>query len=146
MKTYNKISQSPVVAPVDACVRCSKVSSLSTLTSPSTLSMIKYKNKKQTFLDITAIFFCIQPVFQNFARSLELEVKKLKKWRKQCFRKIYVKMPLIIMCGYPCSGKTRRTEELKEYFEKQRGKTVRLVGDHTIGVDRNNTYSGIIIS
>ena len=47
------------------------------------------------------------------------------------------------MCGYPSSGKTKRAEELKQYFEQKRGKTVHLVGDHTIGVERNKTYSGI---
>lgn len=35
-------------------------------------------------------------------------------------------MPLIILTGYPCSGKTRRGQELADYF-RERGKTVHVV-------------------
>lgn len=51
-------------------------------------------------------------------------------------------MPLIVMCGYPCSGKTRRTEELKVYFEKNTDRKVHVVGDGVLGVDRNTVYAG----
>ncbi|XP_017261141.1 protein KTI12 homolog isoform X1 [Kryptolebias marmoratus] len=49
-------------------------------------------------------------------------------------------MPLIVMCGYPCSGKTRRAEELKEHFEKNSERQVHVVGDGALGVDRNSVY------
>lgn len=38
-------------------------------------------------------------------------------------------MPLIILTGYPSSGKTRRSQELAEYF-KGRGKTVHVVSEN----------------
>lgn len=38
-------------------------------------------------------------------------------------------MPLIIISGYPCSGKTTRTKELKTYFEG-RNKIVTIVSDN----------------
>lgn len=51
-------------------------------------------------------------------------------------------MPLIVMCGHPCSGKTRRAEELKAHFEKNMERQVHVVGDEALGVDRNGVYSG----
>lgn len=51
-------------------------------------------------------------------------------------------MPLIVMCGYPCSGKTRRAEELKEYFEQNTDRKVHIVGDGGLDVDRNTVYAG----
>ncbi|XP_070536015.1 protein KTI12 homolog [Ptychodera flava] len=50
-------------------------------------------------------------------------------------------MPLILMCGLPCSGKTRRADELKRHLESKYDKTVHIVSDHTIQVDRNTVYS-----
>ncbi|XP_075998378.1 protein KTI12 homolog [Genypterus blacodes] len=50
-------------------------------------------------------------------------------------------MPLIVMCGFPCSGKTRRTEELKVYFEENGGRKVHVVGDGVMGVERNTVYA-----
>lgn len=38
-------------------------------------------------------------------------------------------MPLIILTGYPSSGKTRRSEELAEHF-RERGKTVHIVREN----------------
>ncbi|XP_067356579.1 protein KTI12 homolog [Channa argus] len=49
-------------------------------------------------------------------------------------------MPLIVMCGYPCSGKTRRADELKVYFEENTGRKVHVVGDGSVGVERNSVY------
>lgn len=51
-------------------------------------------------------------------------------------------MPLIVICGYPCSGKTRRAEELKVYFEQNCDKKVYIVGDGAVDVDRNTVYAG----
>ncbi|KAF7224449.1 protein KTI12 homolog isoform X1 [Nothobranchius furzeri] len=50
-------------------------------------------------------------------------------------------MPLIVMCGYPCSGKTRRANELKAHFEEKTGREVHIVGDAALDVDRNNVYA-----
>lgn len=51
-------------------------------------------------------------------------------------------MPLVLMCGYPCSGKSKRAEELKSYLENSKGKTVHMAGDESIGLERNVVYAG----
>lgn len=51
-------------------------------------------------------------------------------------------MPLIVMCGYPSSGKTRRAEELKVCFERNTDRKVHVVGDGALGVERNTVYAG----
>ncbi|KAG9489683.1 hypothetical protein GDO78_005565 [Eleutherodactylus coqui] len=49
-------------------------------------------------------------------------------------------MPLVVMCGLPCGGKSRRALELKEHLE-QKGRKVYIVGDHVLEVDRNSVYA-----
>ena len=51
-------------------------------------------------------------------------------------------MPLVVMCGFPCSGKTRRAEEMKVYFEEEVKRKVHVVGDGALGVDKNSVYAG----
>ncbi|XP_077424592.1 protein KTI12 homolog isoform X2 [Vanacampus margaritifer] len=50
-------------------------------------------------------------------------------------------MPLIVMCGYPCSGKTRRAEELKVYFEQNTDRKVHVVGDSPLAAEKNAAYA-----
>ncbi|XP_037111327.1 protein KTI12 homolog [Syngnathus acus] len=50
-------------------------------------------------------------------------------------------MPLIVMCGYPCSGKTRRAEELKLYFEQNTDRKVHIVGDSSLAAEKNAVYA-----
>ncbi|XP_051915949.1 protein KTI12 homolog isoform X1 [Hippocampus zosterae] len=50
-------------------------------------------------------------------------------------------MPLIVMCGYPCSGKTRRAEELKGYFEQNTDRKVHIVGDSPLAAEKNAVYA-----
>uniref|UniRef100_A0A3Q3MTJ1 Protein KTI12 homolog n=1 Tax=Labrus bergylta TaxID=56723 RepID=A0A3Q3MTJ1_9LABR len=50
-------------------------------------------------------------------------------------------MPLVVMCGYPCSGKTRRAEELKEHFEQNTGRKVHVVGEKSLDAEKNIVYS-----
>ena len=50
-------------------------------------------------------------------------------------------MPLVVMCGFPSSGKTQVTNRLKLYFEEEREKKVQVIGDDSIGVDRNVAYA-----
>jgi protein KTI12 len=50
-------------------------------------------------------------------------------------------MPLIIMSGFPCSGKTRRAEEIKKFFEercKAENKKLRIhiVNDEVLGISK----------
>eukprot|EP00117_Sycon_ciliatum_P038014 scpid63355/ scgid28322/ Protein KTI12 homolog len=49
-------------------------------------------------------------------------------------------MPLIVLCGYPSSGKTRRATEIREKLEAA-GKTVHLAGDLQCRVERNECYA-----
>ncbi|XP_008336125.1 protein KTI12 homolog, partial [Cynoglossus semilaevis] len=50
-------------------------------------------------------------------------------------------MPLIVMCGFPSSGKTRRAEELKVYFEQTSKLKVHIVGETSLAVDKNSVYA-----
>lgn len=50
-------------------------------------------------------------------------------------------MPLVVMCGYPCSGKTRRAAELRAHFERSSERRVHVVGDEALGVDKNTVYA-----
>ncbi|XP_039987836.1 protein KTI12 homolog [Xiphias gladius] len=50
-------------------------------------------------------------------------------------------MPLMVMCGYPCSGKTRRVEEMKMYFEENTKRKVHIVGEGALGVEKNSVYA-----
>lgn len=49
-------------------------------------------------------------------------------------------MPLLLMCGYPCSGKSTVALKIQNYFESQ-GKKVEIVSDDSCGIDRNITYN-----
>lgn len=53
-------------------------------------------------------------------------------------------MPLIILTGIPSSGKTTRTNELKEYFTKEHGLEVKVIDEIEMairgGFDRNSLY------
>lgn len=52
------------------------------------------------------------------------------------------RMPLVILTGFPCSGKTKRVDELKKYFEECKGRSVRVIDDEFAEVDRQSTYHG----
>ncbi|KAM4748944.1 protein KTI12 homolog [Rhinophrynus dorsalis] len=49
-------------------------------------------------------------------------------------------MPLVVLCGFPCSGKSSRALELQEYLI-QSGKKVFIIGDEALGVNRNDVYA-----
>ncbi|XP_064422144.1 protein KTI12 homolog isoform X2 [Latimeria chalumnae] len=50
-------------------------------------------------------------------------------------------MPLVLMCGFPCSGKSRRAAELKEYLLKSTDRKVYIVGEETLGLDKNSVFA-----
>ncbi|XP_051898551.1 protein KTI12 homolog [Pristis pectinata] len=50
-------------------------------------------------------------------------------------------MPLVLLCGLPCSGKSRRAAELSEYLREVAGRKVVEVGDRSLGVERNEVYA-----
>lgn len=51
-------------------------------------------------------------------------------------------MPLVVMCGYPCSGKTMRRKQLVEYLKENHPDVkVIVVGDDESQIDKNSVYS-----
>lgn len=54
-------------------------------------------------------------------------------------------MPLVIICGCPASGKTTRANELREFFEVQKGKIVHVISENEIvrssGMTKNEIYA-----
>ena len=52
-------------------------------------------------------------------------------------------MPLIVMCGLPASGKTRRAQELAAFFARDSADVdaVQLISDDTLGIRRARAYS-----
>uniref|UniRef100_A0A7S4GJJ3 Protein KTI12 homolog n=1 Tax=Eutreptiella gymnastica TaxID=73025 RepID=A0A7S4GJJ3_9EUGL len=50
-------------------------------------------------------------------------------------------MPLVLVCGIPCSGKTTRARALKAEFEAL-GKSVVLVNEESLGIDKVSGYKG----
>jgi len=58
-------------------------------------------------------------------------------------------MPLIIVTGFPCSGKTSRSIELKKHFEEKfqnSDRKVEIITEHDtiikMGYDKNAFYAG----
>ena len=51
-------------------------------------------------------------------------------------------MPFVLICGYPSSGKTKRSEELASYLRDKLDKTVHIISDHTLNIDKNDIYAG----
>lgn len=50
-------------------------------------------------------------------------------------------MPLILITGYPCSGKTTRALELKSYFEEYQ-KDVVLINEENLSINKIDAYKG----
>ena len=53
-------------------------------------------------------------------------------------------MPMVILSGYPCSGKTTRAEELKTFLETSHGIKVHIINDHGENIARSQLYSGML--
>ena len=49
-------------------------------------------------------------------------------------------MPLIVLCGNPCCGKTTVATKLKQYFETQKNMVVNLINEESLGVNKNECY------
>ncbi|XP_050697460.1 protein KTI12 homolog [Eriocheir sinensis] len=51
-------------------------------------------------------------------------------------------MPLVLLSGFPSSGKTRRAREIKEHLETEKGKKVTIVSENeAVGEDKNGVFS-----
>lgn len=57
-------------------------------------------------------------------------------------RVLSINMPLIMLCGFPSSGKSKRSLELKEYLENEKNKTVTIVSENDFlnKVSNNNDF------
>lgn len=51
-------------------------------------------------------------------------------------------MPLILITGFPCSGKTTRANEIKEYFEKNHNSNVVLINEEVLSIKKDEAYKG----
>jgi protein KTI12 len=49
-------------------------------------------------------------------------------------------MPLIVMVGGPCSGKTFNANKIKDYLEKEKGKEVILINEESLGIIKEECY------
>lgn len=51
-------------------------------------------------------------------------------------------MPLVILCGYPCSGKSRRSKEIEELFmTRYPERKLHLIVDNYTAFTKNQLYS-----
>ncbi len=53
-------------------------------------------------------------------------------------------MPLILITGYPSSGKTTRALDLKKFFETEYQNEVVLINEEALSIDKINAYKGFI--
>ena len=51
-------------------------------------------------------------------------------------------MPLILICGYPSSGKTTRAHEIKKYIEENHKKEVTIINEEFLKLDKKDAYKG----
>ena len=153
-KTYKTINQSPVVAPVEAWVKCSKDASLRIWTALSLQHTWKNTNNVQTrrtdMLSAILLYTEIWPGglgkrtfhIRTYCPYIESKIFNMADEVVEFCWKVSKNMPLVVMCGYPCSGKSKRAHELKNHLENSRGKTVHLAGDECISLERNVVYAG----
>jgi hypothetical protein len=53
----------------------------------------------------------------------------------------FVKMPLVVICGIPCSGKTRHAQLLEKHFVES-GKKVHLINEESLHITKADGYKG----
>ncbi len=58
------------------------------------------------------------------------------------FRQAHTVMPCVLLCGFPCSGKTTRANQLKTFLIETSGKVVHVINDDDLKIDKNQVYSG----
>lgn len=55
------------------------------------------------------------------------------------------KMPLIVVCGYPSSGKTEISNKIKHFIETEKQKTVKIVSENKIvEATKNKVFASMI--
>ena len=50
-------------------------------------------------------------------------------------------MPLIVVSGFPASGKTTRSKELADFLRKEWSKEVNIISEHDIVKDEDKDYT-----
>lgn len=53
-------------------------------------------------------------------------------------------MPLLVLCGQPCSGKTVIADKLATKLSNL-GNEVQIVNEEAVGLERNAAYKGIFL-
>lgn len=53
-------------------------------------------------------------------------------------------MPLIVVCGVPSSGKTTRAKEIEEWLKNEQ-KSVHIVSEDTLLIDKKKAYSSMLL-
>lgn len=50
-------------------------------------------------------------------------------------------MPLIVVCGIPASGKTKRSREIAEYLTVKYGRQTIIVNEEALAINKQQGYS-----
>ena len=45
-------------------------------------------------------------------------------------------MPLIVMVGIPCSGKTKRANQISEYMQEEHKQDVQIINEEFLGLSK----------
>lgn len=56
-----------------------------------------------------------------------------------------LQMPLVILCGFPASGKTTLATKLSTFLKQNTQMTVQVVNDEFLNIPNNDYYSGKLI-
>jgi hypothetical protein len=56
---------------------------------------------------------------------------------------VSAEMPLVVICGIPCSGKTARALELAKHFTDS-GKKVQLINEESLHITKADGYKGTL--
>jgi broad-specificity NMP kinase len=63
-----------------------------------------------------------------------------------CLEKsLLLKMPLVIFCGPPCSGKTTHAQTLSTHLKDQLKQEVHLINEESLQITKNIGYAGLFI-
>lgn len=54
-------------------------------------------------------------------------------------------MPLVILCGFPASGKTTLAMKLSTFLKQNTQMTVQVVNDEFLNIPNNDYYSGKLV-
>jgi len=97
-------------------------------------------------------FTLVDTVLHSVACVCSWKAPKICAWGLNSFSPVtlcYVKMPLIVITGIPCSGKTTRSLELNDYFKeklKNSGQNIEIISESDAiiqaGYDKNVYFAG----